>query len=86
MLNPIHDFWFNSEAKDIYIVCSREANPPKWAYKYHNNYAYSDNFGDKDLLFYLYGLMSKYYPNTNIHFYFSEDYMEKIRGWEEKTY
>lgn len=85
MLNPIHDFWFNSEAKDIYIVCSREANPPKWAYKYHNNYAYSDNFGDKDLLFYLYGLMSKYYPNTNIHFYFSEDYMEKIRGWEEKN-
>lgn len=85
MSNPIHDFWFNPTAKDIYIVCSREADPPKWAYKYSNNYAYSDNFGDKDLLFYLYGLMSKNYPNSDIYFYFSEDYMEKIRNWEQKN-
>lgn len=85
MFNPIHDFWFNSNAKEIYIVCSRESNPPKWAYKYSNNYAYSDNFGDKDLLFYLYGLMSKNYPNSTIYFYFSDDYMEKVRNWEQKN-
>lgn len=83
--NPIHDFWFDKDVTEIYIVCSRESSPPSGAYKYSNDYAYSDNFGDKDLLFLLYGLISRNYPNARIFFYYSDDFIEKTRFWQGKN-
>lgn len=83
--NPIHDFWFDKKADDIYIVCSRVANPPKDAYKYSNDYAYSDNFGDKDALFLCYGILSRNYPRSKIQFYYAEDFVEKVRDWQKRN-
>lgn len=83
--NPIHDFWFNKNAKDIYIICSRVAKPPKDAYKYSNDYAYFDNFGDKDSLLTVFGILARSYPYSTIQCYYAEDFTEKIRDWQQKN-
>jgi|GEM_PF-6914493 len=83
--NPFYDFWFKETSIEIYIVCQRVSIPPNDAYKYSNDYAYNDNLGDKDALFYAYALLYRNYPTANIQIYYAEDFMEKVRNWEKKN-
>lgn len=83
--NPFHDFWFNEDVKEIYIVCLRVSKPPRDAYKYSNDYAYADNLGDRDALFYTYALLYRNYPTANIQIYYSDDFIDTVRDWEKKN-
>lgn len=83
--NPFHDFWFDKETREIYIVSLRVSKPPRDAYKYSNDYAYADNLGDRDALFYIYALLSRYYPAANIQIYYSDDFIDSVRDWEKKN-
>lgn len=85
MKNPIYDFWFKEDCDEIFIVTMRESAPKKDAYTISNDYAYCDNCGDLDLLFYSYGLLNRYYPRTKINFFYAEDFKQKIRDWEKKN-
>ena len=67
----IYKYWFPKEIKEIYIISSKDAVLADEANIWSDDYAYLDSFGDKDLLFLVYGLICKYYPNTKIQYVYS---------------
>jgi len=69
----IHKYWFKSNVNEIIIVTSKESKPPRDAYTFSKNYAYLDQVGDKDLVFYTAQLLARHYPAANIEIYFSGD-------------
>ena len=67
----IYKYWFPRDVKEIYIIVSRDGDPADGANVWSDDYAYLDSFGDKDLLFLVYGYLCKYYPEAQIQYVYS---------------
>lgn len=75
--NLIYKYWFDKQAKEIYIVCSREKNLPQNAFIYHSDYQRMNNIADKDLVKETYAFLSRYYPDTKIKTMYSYEYRQE---------
>lgn len=80
----IYKYWFpNNFSGDIYIVCPRDTTPTYDANIWSDEYAYLDNFGDKDLLFLVYGFICRYYPLAHVHYFFADRYKrDHLNNWK----
>lgn len=86
-IDYIYKYWFPKNYDgEIFIVCPKDSSISYDANIWSDEYAYLDSFGDKDLLFFVYGFICKYYPNAKIRFSFSKQYMnEHPNDWKEKN-
>ena len=83
----IYKYWFPENFDgDLYIVCPKDASPTKDASLFAEQYAFLDNFDDKDLLLLIYGFVSKYYPMAHIHYTYSNQYIKNFpTDWAQKN-
>lgn len=83
----VYKYWFpKGFSEEIYIVCPRDSSLTYDANMWSDDYAYLDSFGDKDLLFLVYGFICKHYPQAKVHYSFSSQYKkEHPNDWKQKN-
>lgn len=83
----IYRYWFPENFNgDIYIVCPRDTTTTYDANIWSDEYAYLDNFGDKDLLFLVYGFICRYYPLAHVHYFFADRYKkDHLNDWKSNN-
>ena len=77
----IYKYWFpKGYSGEICIVGQRDPARSYDSNAWSDQYAYIDNFGDKDLFFLVYGFVCRYYPKADIKYYYSENYIAEHRN------
>lgn len=86
-LDFVYKYWFpRNFNEEIFIVCPQDSSSTYDANMWSDDYAYLDSFGDKDLLFLVYGFICKYYPQAQVHYSFSSQYKkEHPNDWKQKN-